>query len=102
MRQAERNDFRVVLALRRGKRCRRRRTDPRRDLVTAAGPGLAVELRSGRAVEDLARGGADIAIRTNRRLPADLGLGLQESTAYLERPGRPASADDLRRHPLIL
>jgi DNA-binding transcriptional LysR family regulator len=80
------------------------------ELVAAAHPGLSVELRSGRAVEDLARGDADIAIRTNRRLPADLvvrhafdlGLGVYASTRYLERAGRPASAEDLRRHRLIL
>ncbi len=80
------------------------------ELVAAAHPGLAVELRSGRAVEDLARGDADIAVRTDRRLPADLvarhafdlGLGLYASTGYLAHAGRPASTEDLRHHRLIL
>lgn len=80
------------------------------ELVAAAHPGLSVELRSGRAVDDLARGDADIAIRSNRRLPADLvvrhafdlGLGLYASTRYLECAGRPATAEELRGHRLIL
>lgn len=83
---------------------------PLSELVPAAHPGLTVEFHASRAVVDLARGDADIAIRVNGRLPADLvlrhvfdlGLGLYASTGYLEGAGRPASPEDLRRHRLIL
>ncbi len=79
-------------------------------LVAADHPDLGVEFRAGRAVVDLAKGDADIAVRTRRGLPADLvlryafdlGLGLYASTGYLERVGRPASEEDLRGHRLIL
>lgn len=83
---------------------------PLAELVAAEHPGLTVEFRAGRAVVDLAKGHADIAIRSNDRLPADLvvryafdlGLGLYASAGYLDRAGRPGSAEELRRHRLIL
>lgn len=79
-------------------------------LVEAREPGLGVELRFSRGVVDLARGDADIAVRTERDLPGDLilrhsfdlGSGLYASTPYLDAAGRLDTAGDLRRHRLAL
>lgn len=72
-------------------------------------PGLGVELLSGRAPVDLAKGDADISIRSVR--PADidlvvahkfeLGSGVYAAVSYLSTRGRPTSAADLSEHKLV-
>jgi DNA-binding transcriptional LysR family regulator len=79
-------------------------------LVTERHPGLSVELGSARAVVDLARGDADIAVRVDHPMPADLivrhtfelGLALYASTSYLDKAGRPTDPEELRDHQLVL
>ncbi|MFK7792909.1 MAG: LysR family transcriptional regulator [Devosiaceae bacterium] len=77
--------------------------------VAAAHPGLQVDLLSSTAGADLAKGDADIAVRTIA--PKDPGLVvaytftwgrcLYASTTYLERHGRPNTAEDLHDHQLV-
>ena len=79
------------------------------DLVAERHPGLEVELLSARGVMDLARGDADIAIRTARPTDLDLvvahtftwGSALYAAPAYLDRHGHPAIPADLRDHKLV-
>ncbi len=77
--------------------------------VAAMHPGLQVELLSGRDVVDLARGDADIAIRTAEPTEPDLVVGyrfawggcLYASEACVAQHGLPDMPDDLRRHQLV-
>ncbi|MBV9941291.1 MAG: LysR family transcriptional regulator [Solirubrobacterales bacterium] len=79
-------------------------------IVAERHPGLGVVMESNRAVADLARGEADIAVRASRptahdliiRYVFELGLAIYASRAYLDRAGRPSSTEDLRRHKLVL
>jgi DNA-binding transcriptional LysR family regulator len=77
--------------------------------VAEAHPGLHVELMSSLASVDLAKGEAEIAVRTIA--PKDPGLViahaftwgscLYASTDYLSRHGRPETPDDLGAHRLV-
>jgi DNA-binding transcriptional LysR family regulator len=77
--------------------------------VAEAHPGLHVDLISATAGADLARGDADLAVRTIP--PKDPGLviayrftwgsALYASRDYLAAHGRPATTADLRDHPLV-
>lgn len=77
--------------------------------VAAAHPGLGVELLSGRAPVDLAKGEADISIRSVRPGDLDLvvaqrvrlGSALYAASAYLAAHGRPAAPGDIRGHRLV-
>ena len=77
--------------------------------VAATHPGLQVELLSARDVVDLARGDADIAIRTAEPTGLDLVVGyrfawgscLYASKGYAAEHGLPATTEDLRRHQLV-
>jgi len=79
-------------------------------LVADKHPGLLVEINSTRAVVDLAKGDADIALRVNRPTDLDLivgytfgmGMALYAAKGYLDSHGRPTSAEDLHRHKLVL
>jgi DNA-binding transcriptional LysR family regulator len=79
-------------------------------IVAGRHPNLSVELESTRAAVDLAKGEADVAVRANRptdlalvvRYAFDMGLGVYASKRYLDSNGRPISAEDLRRHRLVL
>lgn len=72
--------------------------------------GLQIDLESNRRAVDLAKGDADIAVRTNRPTELDLviahhfdlGLCVYASKTYLEANGRPSAPEDLRHHKLIL
>ena len=78
--------------------------------VTEAFPGLGVEVISSKASMDLAKGEADIAVRTIP--PTDPGLViahtftwgscLYASKDYLSKFGRPKSHEELRHHRLVL
>ncbi len=82
---------------------------PFQDIVAQTHPGLGVELVSGRAAVDLAKGDADIGIRNTR--PTDLDLVVRYSFTwgscvyaaerYLETHGRPATHADVARHMLV-
>ena len=77
--------------------------------VAARLPGLGVELLSGRAPVDLARGEADLSIRAVR--PADLDLvvahsfglasGVYAARSYIAANGRPATPADVAGHGLV-
>jgi len=77
--------------------------------VTDAFPGLHIELMSSLACVDLAKGDADIAVRTIA--PTDPGLViahsftwgscLYASQEYLSTYGRPQTPEDLRSHQLV-
>lgn len=77
--------------------------------VMDALPGLHIELMSSFASVDLAKGNADIAVRTIA--PTDPGLVIAHSFTwgsclyaspdYLSKHGRPKAPDDLRRHQLV-
>jgi DNA-binding transcriptional LysR family regulator len=79
------------------------------DIVAQRHPGLGVDLLSGRAAADLAKGEADIAIRSIR--PKDLNLVVRHNfewatcvyaeRSYFENRVRPQSHEDLRAHRLI-
>lgn len=77
--------------------------------VASAHPGLGVELLSGRAPVDLARGEADIAIRAVRPNDVDLvvahafqlGSAAYAARSYLEAHGRPASHAGMAGHRLV-
>lgn len=78
--------------------------------ITAASPGLAIEVISSMASADLAKGEADIAIRTIA--PTDPGLViahtftwgscLYASKVYLSSFGRPRSHEELSNHRFVL
>ncbi len=79
------------------------------DIVAQRHPGLGVELLSGRAAVDLAKGEADISIRSLR--PKDLNLVVKHNfewatcvyaeRTYFENRVRPKSHEDLRAHRLV-
>lgn len=79
------------------------------EAVEAAHPGLGVELLSGRAPVDLAKGEADVSIRAVR--PKDehlavahrftLGSGVYAASSYLDAQGRPASHAEVAGHRLV-
>jgi DNA-binding transcriptional LysR family regulator len=77
--------------------------------VTAVHPGIGVELLSGRAPVDLAKGEADIAIRAVRTTDLDLavahsfvlGAAAYAHSTYLETQGRPAAHSDVAGHRLV-
>lgn len=79
------------------------------EAVAAACPGLGIDLLSGRAPVDLAKGEADVSIRAIRPTDMDLavahsfdlGTGVYAAASYLEAHGRPASHSDITGHPLI-
>ena len=82
---------------------------PVQNIVAQTHPGLGVELISGRAPVDLAKGEADIAIRSAR--PTDLDLIIRHSfewgsciyaaQSYLNTHGHPATHADVARHRLV-
>ena len=72
-------------------------------------PGLKVELLMTERFLDLSKGEADVAIRggepgdqalVGRRI-ADVPWGIYASRSYVERRGRPGSAEDLDQHSII-
>lgn len=73
-------------------------------------PELRVEIAGQLAIADLAKGEADVALRSAKPTAADLvarrgvdvGWYLVASTAYAERSGLPASEEELAGHPMIL
>jgi DNA-binding transcriptional LysR family regulator len=77
--------------------------------LRAEEPGLQLDLVPSDTSENLLFGEADIALRMYRptqgdlvaRHIADLPLGLYAATAYLDRRGRPTSADALMRHDFV-
>lgn len=79
------------------------------DAVTAAHPGLGVELLSGRAPVDLAKGEADVSIRAVRPTDMDLavahtfdlGSGVFAASSYLEAEGHPATHAQVAGHRLV-
>ncbi len=72
-------------------------------------PGIEVEIVATNQVDNLLRRDADIAIRMTQpaqldlvaRKVADLPLTACAATRYLDRRGRPQTAEDLLRHDLI-
>lgn len=78
-------------------------------LVAERHPGLDVELVSARAVIDLAKGEADIAMRALHptdldvivRHEFDWGFGVYGSKNYLQKCGTPKTLADLSQHKLI-
>jgi DNA-binding transcriptional LysR family regulator len=79
------------------------------EMVAMAHPGLGVELLSGRAPVDLAKGEADISIRAVRPTDMDLvvahgfqlGSGVYAARSYLEAHGRPATLAEIAGHRLV-
>lgn len=79
------------------------------ETVGAAHPGLGVELLSGRAPVDLAKGEADISIRAVRPTDIDLavahtfdlGAGVYAAASYLEAQGRPTTHAEVAGHRLV-
>lgn len=79
------------------------------DAVSRLHPGLGVELLSGRAPVDLARGEADISIRSVRPTDLDLvvahgfelGSCVYAATSYLEAHGWPSVPDEIAGHRLV-
>lgn len=79
------------------------------ETVSTAHPGLGVELLSGRAAVDLAKGDADIAIRAVRAADIDvvvahgfeMGLAVYGARSYLEAKGRPATGAEIAGHRLL-
>ena len=78
-------------------------------IVAARHPQLGVELLSGRAPVNLAKGEADISIRAVRPTDMDLavahsfglGSGVFAATSYIEAHGRPSTPDDIAGHALV-
>lgn len=80
-----------------------------REIVAQKHPGLEVELLAGRAPVDLAKGEADISIRSVR--PTDLALVVAHSfdlgccvyaaESYLTAHGRPAAPAEIAGHALV-
>ena len=78
-------------------------------IVSATHPDLGIELLSGRAPTDLAKGEADISVRSLGAADPDLvvahrfdlGSGIYASQTYLEEHGRPESTNDLAVHKLV-
>jgi molybdate transport repressor ModE-like protein len=72
-------------------------------------PGITIEMEMGQRIADLGRGEADIAIRggttgSNALVGmkiADLPWAIYASRAFVQRHGKPATAADLPRFPLI-
>ena len=79
------------------------------EAVAASHPGLGVELLSGRAPVDLARGEADISIRAVRPTDLDLavahtfelGSAVFAASSYLAAHGWPATHQDVAGHRLV-
>jgi DNA-binding transcriptional LysR family regulator len=79
------------------------------DRVSQKYPGLGVELLSGRAPVDLARGEADIAIRAVRPSDIDLvvartfdlGTCVYAATSYLSAHGHPSTLAEVSGHKLV-
>lgn len=77
--------------------------------LRAEEPGIQIDLVPSDTTENLLFGEADIALRMYRptqpdlvaRQIGDLPLGLYAAKSYLDRRGRPASADELMRHDFI-
>ena len=77
--------------------------------LSARHPRLRVELEVGDRMNDMARDGIDIAIRTMTQLPdtvvarqiGTLGRALYATPAYLAAAGTPLQPDDLHAHRLI-
>jgi len=77
--------------------------------LSAAHPGLSMELVASNRMEDLLRRDADIAVRMQRprqsvlvaRHIGEIELGLYAHRRYMERRGRPERLDELPRHTLI-
>jgi molybdate transport repressor ModE-like protein len=72
-------------------------------------PGVTIEMEMGQRVADLGKGEADVAIRggdpgDDRLIGmkiADLPWGVYASRAFVERNGRPASAEWLSQYPVV-
>lgn len=72
-------------------------------------PGLIIDIVASNRLENLTRRDADIAIRHVRpdqpdliaRQLADARAGYYAATEYLDRCGRPQSADDLKHHDFV-
>lgn len=79
------------------------------EIVSERHPGLDVELLAGRAPVDLARGEADISIRSVRPTDLDLvvahafdlGSCVYAATSYLSAHGAPCSHADVAGHRLV-
>jgi DNA-binding transcriptional LysR family regulator len=77
--------------------------------IRAAEPGIQIDLVPSDTTENLLFGEADIALRMYRptqpdlvaRHICDLPLGLYAAQSYLDRKGRPASAEELMGHDFI-
>jgi DNA-binding transcriptional LysR family regulator len=77
--------------------------------IRAEAPGIQIDLVPSDTSENLLFGEADIALRMYRptqgdlvaRHIADLPLGIYAATRYLERRGRPTSAEDLLQHDFV-
>ena len=77
--------------------------------ITQKYPDLGVELLSGRAPVDLAKGEADIAIRVVQPTDLDLivvhrfdwGTCIYAAESYLSAHGLPSSTTDLKQHKLV-
>ncbi|NOX41954.1 MAG: LysR family transcriptional regulator [Alphaproteobacteria bacterium] len=83
--------------------------DTFQNTVSQAHPDLGIELLSGRAPADLARGEADIAIRSLRPNDLDLvvahrfdlGSCVYAAKSYLSAYGHPSSFAEVRQHKLV-
>ena len=78
------------------------------DRFHALHPGLRVEFVTSDRYLDLAKGEADVALRSGDtddelvgRKVADSVWAVYASRSYVERHGRPERVDDLSRHPLV-
>ncbi|MXQ06786.1 LysR family transcriptional regulator [Alphaproteobacteria bacterium GH1-50] len=77
--------------------------------VASEHPGIGVELLSGRAPVNLAKGEADISIRAVRQADMDLavahsfglGSGVFAAESYIEAQGRPSTPEDIAAHALV-
>lgn len=82
---------------------------PFQNIVTQSYPGLGVELVSGRAPVDLAKGDADIAVRNVRPTDLDLivrhrfewGSCVYAAKSYLEAHGHPTSHSEVAHQKLV-
>lgn len=83
--------------------------EPFEAVVSRTHPGLGIERLSGRAPSDLAKGEADIGIRSVGTIDLDLvvahrfdlGLGIYASEAYLSAHGAPETPEELASHRLV-